>query len=253
MKTLSRRTFFKNAGIGTAAIAGISFAGHSCSNPDEEKKRISDIFNQGDTILFQGDSITDAHRDKQKETANEAGSFGRGYALLLASRLLGDLPEKELTIYNRGISGDKVYQLADRWEKDCIDLKPDVLSMLIGVNDYWHQRKKNYSGTARTYEEDYRKLLDRTRSSLPDVKLIICEPFILPNTTVVDETWIEPFSAYQNIAAGIAAEFEATWVPFQRAFNAATELAPATYWAADGVHPSMAGAQLMADTWLKSL
>ena len=82
---------------------------------------------------------------------------------------------------------------------------------------------------------------------------MICQPFILTNTSAVDESWLKPFSAYQEIAARIAVEFDAVWVPFQEAFDKAIDIAPATYWAGDGVHPSMAGAQLMAETWLKTL
>jgi lysophospholipase L1-like esterase len=176
-----------------------------------------------------------------------------GYANHIASFLLAELPEKDLTIYNRGISGNKVFQLADRWEKDCLDLKPDVLSILIGVNDYWHFRNGDYDGTPEIYERDFRDLLNRTLEALPDLKLIICQPFILTGTTAVDETWVEPFSAYQAIARKIADEFSALWVPFQEAFDRAVELAPPPYWAGDGVHPSMAGAQLMAKTWLEAL
>ena len=172
---------------------------------------------------------------------------------LLASWLLEELAAKELTIYNRGIAGNKVYQLAERWDKDCIHLKPDVLSILIGVNDYWHFRNGNYDGTPEIYENDFRKLLQGTREALPDIKLIICQPFILTETTAVDESWVEPFSAYQEIARKISEEFAATWVPFQDAFDQAIEVAHPTYWANDGVHPSMAGAQLMANTWLEAI
>jgi lysophospholipase L1-like esterase len=158
-----------------------------------------------------------------------------------------------LTIYNRGISGNKVYQLAERWDKDCLDLQPDVLSILIGVNDYWHKRNGNYDGTPEIYENDYRKLLTRTREALPEVKLVICQPFILTNTSAVDESWVKPFSAYQETAAKIAQEYHAVWVPFQEAFDKAIDQAPASYWAGDGVHPSMAGAQLMAEAWLEAI
>jgi len=103
------------------------------------------------------------------------------------------------------------------------------------------------------YENDFRKLLARTRNRLPDIKLIICQPFVLTGTRAVDESWLEPFSAYQKIAADISKEFGATWAPFQSAFDKALDRAPATYWTHDGVHPSMAGAQLMAESWLAAL
>ena len=104
----------------------------------------------------------------------------------------------------------------------------------------------------RQYHRQRNTLLYATES-LPDIKLVICQPFVLTETSAVDETWLEPFSAYQEVAAKISREFDATWVPFQSAFDKALEQAPAKYWAQDGVHPSMAGAQLMAETWLHSL
>jgi len=249
---VSRRGFFKNAGIGTAAIAGMPLLANSCTT-GSSKGSIKDYFSKGDVLLFQGDSITDAGRNKKRELPNNAGSFGGGYAHLTASWLLEALAAHELTIYNRGISGNKVYQLADRWDKDCINLNPNVLSILIGVNDYWHFRNGNYDGTPAIYENDFRKLLEGTREALPGIKLLICQPFILTETTAVDESWLEPFSAYQEIARKISDEFEATWVPFQEAFDKAIEVAHPSYWANDGVHPSMAGAQLMANTWLEAI
>ena len=249
---LSRRKFFRNAGLGTAAVATLPLLGAD-NVPEVSSKKLSRFFSQGDVVLFQGDSITDAGRDRKEEYANNARSFGGGYAHLAASWLLGNLPEKELTIYNRGISGNKVNQLADRWEKDCMELEPNVLSILIGVNDYWHFRNGKYDGTPEIYENDFRALLNRTKKKYPNIKLVICEPFILTGTSAVDETWVEPFRPYQEAAQKISEEFEATWVPFQDAFDLAIEEAHPKYWANDGVHPSMAGAQLMASTWLDAL
>lgn len=248
----SRRNFFKSAGLGAAALAGMPLLAHSCS-PSGESSKIHDFFSDDDVVLFQGDSITDAGREKEKELPNNSWSFGGGYANLIAAWMLEEMAAKKLTIYNRGISGNKVYQLADRWDKDGLNLKPNVLSILIGVNDYWHFRDGNYDGTPKIYENDFRKLLTHTMEALPDLKLIICQPFILTETKAVDETWVKPFSEYQLIAKRIADEFGANWVPFQGAFDKATEVAPASYWTGDGVHPSLAGAQLMAKTWLKSL
>ncbi len=249
---ISRRSFFRNAGIGTAAVAGLPLLASSCSVTNPAAK-VGNYFSTGDVVLFQGDSITDAGRDKENELPNNSQSFGGGYAFLAASWLLEELAQKELTIYNRGISGNKVYQLDERWEKDCLLLRPDVLSVLIGVNDYWHMRNGNYDGTPEVYENDYRALMNRTREQFPDVKLIICQPFILTETTAVDDSWVEPFRPYQEISQKICQEFGANWVPFQEAFSGATEIAHPGYWTHDGVHPSMAGAQLMAESWLKAI
>lgn len=249
---LTRRNFFTKSAVGAAALASIpSIISASIPSKSEQTKQKYTLFGNGNTILFQGDSITDAGRDKEKELPNIARSFGLGYAFLAASALLKALPEKNLTIYNRGISGNKVYQLADRWQKDCLDLKPDVLSILIGVNDYWHKRNGQYNGTVEVYENDYRKLLQTTKEKLPNIQLVICEPFYVLNTSAVDGTWEAPMKEYQAVAKKIANEFNALWVPFQQVFDEAVKHAPATYWTGDGVHPGMPGAQLMAEAWLR--
>ena len=250
----ARRTFLKQAGMGAAASMGLWPAVlTSCTGADGKNSKIVKYFSEGDVILFQGDSITDAGRDKNQQLPNHARSFGMGYAYILAAGLMKDLADKDLTFYNRGISGNKVYQLAERWQEDCLDLKPDILSILIGVNDYWHMRNGRYDGTPEVYEEDYRELLNRTKSELPEIKLVICEPFVLTGTSAVDEYWLEPFGEYQEIASKLAGEFDATWVPFQKAFTEAAGIAPPVYWTHDGVHPSMPGCQLMAETWLNAL
>ncbi len=252
--TLTRRKFLTRSVIGATALASIPAIVSSCIASDTKTSKKKDsIFHKGDTILFQGDSITDAGRERKKELANNSRSFGSGYAFLAASSLLNAFPEKDLTIYNRGISGNKVYQLFDRWEKDCLGLKPDVLSILIGVNDYWHFRNGKYNGTVEIYKNDYRKLLERTKKVLPNVKLVICEPFYVLNTSAVDKSWIEPMKEYQAAAYSIAKEFNAIWIPFQKVYDKAVTYAPATYWTADGVHPAMPGAQLMAEAWLHAV
>src|SRR5579864_8373098 len=98
----------------------------------------------GATILFQGDSITDAGRDRNQSAPNATGALGNGYPMLLAAMLLKQWPDLELRIFNRGISGNKVPDLQARWDSDTLSLKPDVLSILVGVNDYWHTRTHGY-------------------------------------------------------------------------------------------------------------
>jgi len=206
-----------------------------------------------EVILFQGDSITDAGRRKDPKDAdvpNTTGALGSGYAYLAAAELLLRHAEKKPVIYNRGISGNKVYQLAERWDKDCLDLKPTVLSILIGVNDFWHTLTGNYQGTVKTYTDDYKALLDRTRQRLPGVKLIIGEPFAVAGVKAVDEKWYPAFQDYQAAARSLAAQYNATLIPYQNIFDQAQKRAPGAYWTGDGVHPSIAGNQLMAQAWL---
>ena len=221
------------------------------ANQTNSLSELNTKLNKGDTILFQGDSITDAGREKTNQLPNNANSFGTGYAFLAASHLLNAHPDKEFTIYNRGISGNKVYQLQDRWQEDAIDLKPNWVSILIGVNDYWHKVKHGYEGTVEIYENDLRALVQRTMKELPGVRIILCEPFILPNTSAVEQSWVIPFKAYQKAAHKVSKKFNTLWVPFQSVFDQGLQQAKETYWAPDGVHPSMAGSQLMAQTWLE--
>src|SRR5688500_2453100 len=125
------------------------------------------------TILFQGDSITDASRNRTVAEPNVARALGTGYPLLIASDLLRERPERGYRFVNRGISGNKVPDLAQRWSSDALALAPDILSILIGVNDYWHHLLNGYPGTVKDYEDGYSALLELTRRELPQVRLVI--------------------------------------------------------------------------------
>ena len=246
----TRRNFLMHSAIGVAGIPMILSATlPEYSSSGKPKKSEKPPFKQNDVILFQGDSITDAGRNKNTQNANDAGSFGGGYALMTAASLLCNYPELSLEIYNRGISGNKVYQLIDRWNADCIDLKPSVLSILIGVNDYWHKRNNQYDGTISVYEYDFRALLKSTIEALPDCKLVICEPFAVDGGTAIGEGWQKDFELYRMVARKLSEEFKTPFIPFHSIFREALNYAPAAYWCPDGVHPSMAGAQLMAKAW----
>jgi lysophospholipase L1-like esterase len=251
LSSLDRRGFLKTStllGAGALATTGaINFPASAA----ERSRHIS--IKAGDVILFQGDSITDAGRarDKQEEPNQQAG-FGNGYAWLAAASLLADRPKDHLKIYNRGNSGNKVFELAERWDKDCLQLKPNVLSILIGVNDIWHTLNGKYQGTVQIYERDYLALLDRTRGALPKVKLVVCEPFVL-RCGAVNEKWFPEFDQYRAAARRVADANKAVFVPFQSMFDTAVQYAPPNHWANDGVHPSPAGAALMAHTWLKTV
>ncbi len=210
------------------------------------------MISRNDRVLFQGDSITDAMRDRSVAGPNDPGGMGSGYAFIAASRLLAERPNDGLQFYNRGISGEKVFQLAERWECDCLALKPDVLSILVGVNDIGHKIEGTYDGTLEVYERDYGRLLERTRRALPNVKLVICEPFLL-RCGAIDNRWFPEFDAYRAAARQQAEAFDAKFVPFQAAFDEATRQTPPEYWAPDGVHPTMAGHHLMAQTWLEAV
>jgi lysophospholipase L1-like esterase len=250
MSQNSRRSFIKTASVG--AVAAISIPQIvSAATGSMAAKKIS--INTDDVILFQGDSITDWGRDRNAKEPNTTNMLGTGYALLTAAELMMKHADKNLKIYNRGVGGNKVYQLAERWDTDTLAIKPNILSIHIGVNDFWHSMSSGYKGTIDTYITDYRKLLDRTRKALPDVKLIIGEPFGLKGTKFVNDTWYPTFNLFRKAARDIAAQYDAPFIPYQTIFDKALEQAPATYWTLDGVHPSIAGEKLMSEGWLKTV
>lgn len=247
--TPSRRAFVQTS----ATLTAVSCASLASPAQAVEQAGSGSLISAGDTILFQGDSITDAGRSREAEgNANEQKPLGKGYAWLASASALVDRPNDGLKFHNRGISGNKVFQLADRWEKDCLELKPNVLSILIGVNDIWHMLNGKYDGTVEIYERDYHDLIERTKAALPAVKLVICEPFVL-RCGAVDDKWFPIFDGYRAAAKRVSDAAGATFVPFQAMFDQAVEHAPAKHWAGDGVHPSPAGAALMAHNWLRAV
>lgn len=205
---------------------------------------------KGAVILFQGDSITDAGRKKEVLDANNGKALGNGYPALAAGALLGAYPEAELKVFNRSISGNKVPDLAARWDADAIALKPDILSTLVGVNDLWHTFafNTNSKGTIETYETGYRELLERTQKELPKTRIAICEPF---TTRTSDD--FKPLAGYRAAAAKLAGEFKLTFVPFQSVFDKALKAAPSEFWLWDGVHPSPSGHALMLQAWREAV
>jgi lysophospholipase L1-like esterase len=203
-------------------------------------------------LLFQGDSITDAGRQRRDAAPNHPHSLGSGYAVLAASALLSEQPDAGWVCHNRGVGGDKVTDLAARWDADTLSLSPDVLSILVGVNDYWYRRSGDHDESPAQYEDTYRTLLARTRTALPDVTLLLGEPFFVPGGTAVDDRWREELRPYQDAARRIAADVGATWIPYQSVFDEALEEAPGPYWAEDGVHPTPAGHNRMAQAWLSA-
>jgi lysophospholipase L1-like esterase len=251
---IDRRNFFRKATVSTVGLAAIpSILSATIPFQGKKPKGLLSSLKIGDVILFQGDSITDADREREKQLANSPSSFGLGYTFLTASAILNEFASKKYIIYNRGISGNKVYQLAERWQKDCFELHPNLLSILIGVNDFWHALEGKYNGTVVKYETDYRQLLTLTKKMLPDINLVIGEPFAVLGGSAVTEKWYPTFDAYRETAKNLAIEFESIFIPYQTVFDKAQKYAPAKYWTVDGVHPTMAGCSLMAEAWLKAV
>lgn len=204
------------------------------------------LFQNGDLVLFQGDSITDAGRYRA-----DGAHMGYGYAMQAAAWFHAFFPDLDVRFLNRGVSGDRATDLVARWREDCLELCPTWVSILIGANDTWRRYDSGDVTPARVYEETYRTLLEQVVATL-NAHLILCEPFLLP---VMPEqvNWREDLDPKIAVVRALAREYHALYVPFDGFFaQAATSREPA-FWAADGIHPSDAGHALMAQAWLKTV
>jgi lysophospholipase L1-like esterase len=244
-KVPSRRDFIKQASLLRAAALTIPAALSGSPLPFDETA--------GDnyTFLFQGDSITDGNRSRNMDWNHV---LGHGYAYLIAARLWYKFPRKGFHFFNRGISGNAVIDLEKRWNDDTIAIKPNLVSILIGVNDVIRYLNGDKNFTAASYEDDYRALLTQTKQQLPDVELVICEPFILPVGRVKErwDDYLREMTPRQETAKKLAGEFNAIYIPLQDSFNkAAEDYPPAEYWLWDGVHPMPNGHELFAREWIK--
>lgn len=245
----TRRDFLKKIGLTGLAAASLPqlLSGARVLQPA--------TFNndhKGLTFLFQGDSITDGNRTRDNDWNH---IMGHGYAYLIASRLWYNYPEKDLMFYNRGISGNRVRDLDARWQTDALDLKPDVLSILIGVNDVIAIIKGWDPDSIEKFEQSYRNILDRTKKELPNTQLVLCEPFILPLGWVNEKTevWNSEIPKRQKLVKQLATEYQAIFIPLQQPFNEACKKAPVNYWIWDGVHPMPAGHELIAQCWINEV
>lgn len=204
------------------------------------------LIEQGAVVVFQGDSITDAGRNRKQPR-----DMGRGYAMMAAAFFSAQYPERRVTFYNRGISGNRVKDLEQRWDEDCLDLKPHWVSILIGINDCWRRYDSNDPTTTEAYAAGYRRLLERTREKV-GARLIVMEPFVLPVPEDRKE-WREDLDPKIHAARQLAREFDAIYVPLDGMFAAAAARREPAYWAYDGVHPSPAGHALIAGAWLRAV
>jgi len=193
-------------------------------------------FSPESRILFPGDSITDGNRGRSLDPNH---ILGHGYAFIIAARHGAVFPERKLDFFNRGVSGNTVLDLEKRWTKDTLALKPDLLSVMIGVND-------NGKGVAlETYETTYDKILTEARAQNPKLKLVLMEPFVRHPGKPVPEGIV----ARQAIVAKLAQKHGAALVKLQKLFDDAAIKTADDYWVWDSVHPTYRGHQLMADEW----
>jgi len=170
--------------------------------------------------------------------------------MMAASGIQALHPGLGLTFLNKGISGNRASDLAARWQVDCLDLKPDWVSILIGVNDCWRRYDSNDPTPPEVFEEHYREILERSKSR--GIGIILCEPFLLP-CPPDRAAWREDLDPKIHVARKLAREFAAVFVPFDGIFAAKSILQPPAFWAGDGVHPTLPGHALMASAWIEAV
>lgn len=201
-------------------------------------------------ILFQGDSITDAGRSRENDTL-----VGLGYPLFVRAALGFEEPGK-YEFFNRGISGNRIVDVYARIRADIINLKPDVMSLLIGVNDVWHEF---IPGSPNGVDADkffkiYDMLIEEIKQALPEIKIMIMEPFVLKGTGT-EENWDE-FRKQTELRAAMAKKIAdkhgLVFIPLQEKFDALCEKAEASYWLHDGVHPTSMGHEFIKNEWIKA-
>lgn len=194
------------------------------------------------TVLFIGDSVTDCGR---RDDADR--NLGHGYVRLINEAFeAGGTPA---TIVNRGISGNRVRDLKARWEKDALALAPTLVSVMIGVNDMWRRYDDNDPTTAEQFAADYRDILGQLPGR-DEMALVLMEPFLLP-VTAEKEKWRDDLDAKIAVVHELAAEFGAVLVPADSFLNGLDT--PAAEIAADGVHPTELGHELLAKLWLDTI
>ena len=200
-------------------------------------------------ILFFGDSITDAGRNR--EIDYQAYSYGHGYVYVAASELLAEDPTK-YQIVNRGISGHRVVDLYARIKADMWNEEPDVLSILIGINDIWHEIGGKNGVELDRFDRVYRMMIEDTLQRLPNVKIVLCEPFVLEGSATNEymDEYFSQVTAYAAAVKKIAEDYNLYFLPLQEKLSEAAAKYGAEYYLTDGVHPAMAGAKLIANEWL---
>ena len=209
----------------------------------------------GKIILFQGDSITYCIRVRESENYR-----GSGYATMV-SGVLGAQAPYQYTFYNRGISGNRVVDLYARIRIDMINLKPDYISILVGINDVWHENSRQNGVDAEKFELVYNLMLEELKRDLPGVKIMLLEPFVLPGSATCSneenpgrwEFFSKETKLRREATRRVAEKHNILFVPLQEMFDKANADAPADgYWLIDGVHPSAAGHELIKNAWLEA-
>lgn len=199
------------------------------------------------TILFQGDSITDAARIREN-----SANLGQGYPNFVAGRLGLQYPG-EYSFINCGISGNRIVDLYARMKCDILNLKPDYMSILMGVNDAWHDINWNNGVSAPKFKKVYGMLLEEVQEALPEMKILLIEPFVLngPATEAAFDCFREEVGLRAQAVKELADEYHLPFMPLQEDLDRLVMTAPASHWLADGVHPTVYFHQYLADKWIE--
>jgi lysophospholipase L1-like esterase len=201
----------------------------------------------GGRVLFIGDSVTEAGRDPML-----GEDLGRGYAMQAAAWFTLGQPRAAVRFTNRGLGGNRVRDLCERWEKDCLSLAPDLVTVLIGINDTWRRFDSDDPTSTEEFERDYRDILRQTRVRT-SARLVLIEPFLLP-VRAEQYRWRSDLDPRIGVTRRLAAEFGALLVPADGLFaQAAAVGGDPRIWCGDGVHPTPAGHALLARAWLSTV
>ena len=227
------------------------------------------LLQPGDHVLFYGDSITDCGRNRDA-APNDSAGWGFGYAHFCAARLQSEFAEWDLTISNKGVSGNRVYDLEERLERDLLALHPTLVSILIGINDTWRRYDAGVPSPIEEFEASYRRIVTTIQDS--GARLVILEPFLLPvspaeralrdlspgaaqrlGLTSDRRTWREDLSPRIEACRDVARDVGALYIPLDGLFAQAACRREPAFWLPDGVHPSSAGHALITDAWLSEV
>lgn len=197
-------------------------------------------------ILFQGDSITDAGRNRENP-----GDIGPGYPKFVVELLKKKYPDVEFEFVNRGISGDRTEDLVRRWQQDCIAIAPDIVSIMIGVNDTWHHTGLRDWETDEFYENNYRSLL-RDIKEKTNAKILILEQYVIPDGEK-ENVFYEDMASKMLITRKLAREYADAFVPTDGLFAAAMIGHDYTDYSPDGVHPNDGGSAFIAKHYVDAV
>lgn len=226
---------------------------------------ICNIIKKGVRFLFIGDSITDGGWGRsggcmmptvQRNQKDLNHIYGHSYMMLCAARIQSDYPEQETQFFNRGISGNTLRDLQERWKADCLDLKPDVVTLLVGTNDVDLYLSGKAPLDMQQWEHDYRQLLDQLRETNPDVRIALGTPFVAKVGRIGSaenyQKRKELIAACAKVVRRIAVDYATILLDYEKMFDELTKQNPSC-WVWDGIHPTAAGHQKMADLWLNTV